>query len=88
MEDSALIDDPLNQDIVALLLLTKFTDSQKRFWLAALEYMTVEEKEQLRARLNKELDYELGNEERAVKQFAEAFKNAPPDNGTPDSASS
>lgn len=75
--DHPLLQNPLNRDIVALLVACQLPALEKELWLSVLPDMTDEEKEALKENLKKELDYEVKISEEAVSQFIEAAEKTP-----------
>ena len=70
-----LLKDQLNQDIIALLVLTKITPTEKKLWTELLPHMTLTQKENLKKNLQDELAYEMRTAEKALTDFADALDN-------------
>lgn len=67
--DEIFLKNPVNKDIVCLLIACKLPPMEKRFWLNLLPEMTDQEKEELRNNLKEEVDYEVKVEDQAITQF-------------------
>lgn len=67
-------DDILTEKILSLLALTNLTGSEKELWLRLLPEMTQEEKLELSANLEGELDYEFQSGVQAGQRFLAALE--------------
>ena len=73
--DQTFIDNPLNRDLIALLMVSNLPPMEKRIWVNMLENLTDEEKQDLKHNLEQEIDYEIKVEEKALKSFVHALQS-------------
>lgn len=74
MDENTLLQDPVNKDIVCMLIACKLPPMEKRLWFNLLPEMTDQEKEELRSNLKEEVDYEVKVEDEAITQFVNSLK--------------
>ena len=73
--DQTFIDNPLNRDLIALLMVSNLPPMEKRIWVNMLENLTDEEKQDLKHNLEQEIDYEIKVEEKALRSFVHALQS-------------
>lgn len=70
-----LLKNPLNRDVVSMLAVSNLLPLEKELWLEVLPDMTDDEKEKLRANLQRELKYEAQVSETVLTQFLTALES-------------
>lgn len=64
-----ILNNPLSAEILALLAASQISYEEKQLWYELLPHMTNDEKKRLIGNLEKQINYELGIEEKAVDEL-------------------
>lgn len=64
-----ILNNPLSAEVLALLAASQISYEEKQLWYELLPHMTDDEKRRLIGNLEKQINYELGIEEKAVDEL-------------------
>lgn len=64
-----LLLDPLNRELVSLLAASSSHDADKQLWLVLIPVMTLDEKNQLKASLERQIEHDIEYDERILQIF-------------------
>lgn len=70
-----ILDNPLSAEVLALLAASQIFYEEKQLWYELLPHMTDDEKKRLIGNLEKQINYELGIEEKAVDELIGSMEN-------------
>ena len=73
---TTLLENPLNREIITLLMLSSISNMEQRLWVALLPELTEKEKHELLGHVRKEVEHERAVEENALAQFIAALEKA------------
>lgn len=74
--DIALLQNPLDAEILSLLLVSNLAAKEKEVWMAILPELPLADKEWLKKNLEKEVQYEITAREKAVTKLEHAFQKS------------
>ncbi len=64
-----LLLDPVNRELISLLAASNNHDAEKQLWVTLIPVMTKEEKLQLKASLERQIQSDIDYDERVLKTF-------------------
>lgn len=76
MDFETLIQDPVNVEIISLLMVSNLAFLEKKSWVLLLPNMNEEQKIKLKNNLQQEVDYESKISQQAFEEFMNALESS------------